>query len=276
MWAGNMRPFGLQVHSGSRSAFGADSDQQYRGVVRVVTGFSSLLLLAVAASGCSSTPSSAPAPRSTTTTELSPTTTEPSSTTTTLYSIERCGIGASSTDLHPNVDNRKLLLTQADGPPGYTYGAAQMASGPTVGASVPSYSPAVYESFGVPASNGGGGGQEVIGEVDSSNAASQLAQQVESNIVSCEGGEQVSLPTSVPGITAETYEYRLVRYDGWVRTATATVAKGSYIVSLQWSNNNTCPTYGGYPCPPAPTSPPPMPSASDMAELVNAALAKIG
>jgi hypothetical protein len=261
--------FGLQVHSGSRSTFGADSDQQYRGVVRVVTGFSSLLLLAVAASGCSSTPSSAPAPRSPTTTELS-------STTTTLYSIERCGGITSSSDLHPNVDNRKLLLTQADGLPDYTYGAAQMASGRTVTASVPSYSPAVYESFQVPPSDGGWGGQEVIGEVGSSNAASQLAQQVESNIVSCEGGEQVTLPTSVPGVTAETYQYALSRFNGWVRNAIATVAKGSYIVSFQWSNSNTCSTYGGTPCPPAPTSPPPMPSASDMADLVNAALAKIG
>jgi hypothetical protein len=235
--------------------------------VRVVTG--SLLLLAVAASGCSSTPSSAPAPRSTTATELSPTTT-------TLYSIEQCGGITSSSDLRPNVDNRKLLLTQAGGTPGYTYGAAKMASGPTVMASVPSYSPAVYESFQVPASDGGWGGQELIGDVGSSNTASQLAQQVESNIVSCEGAEQVSLPTSVPGVTAETRQFTLSRFNGWDRNATVTVAKGPYIVSLQWSNSNTCSTYSsGASCPPAPTTPPPMPSAPDMAELVNAALAKI-
>jgi hypothetical protein len=239
--------------------------------VRVVTGVSSLLLFAVAASGCSSTParapSSAPAPRSTTTPEVS-------STTTPLYSIEPCGGITSSSDLHHSVDNRKLLLTQADGPPGYTYGVAQLAGGPTVTASVPSYSLAVYESFQVPAN--GWGGQEVIGVVGSSESASQLAQRVESNIVSCEGGEQVPLPTSVPGVTAETYQFTLSRYDGWVRRATVTVATGPYIVSLQWSNSNTCSTYSGGSCPPAPTSPPPMPSASVMAELVNTALAKIG
>lgn len=191
-----------------RSYFGADSDRQYRDIVRVATGLSSLLLLAVAASACSSTPSSAPAPKSTTTTELpSTTTTELPSTTTPLYSIEQCGGITTSSDLRPNVDNRTLLLTLDDGPPGYTYGAAKMASGPTVTASVPSYSPAVYESFQVPASEGGGSGQEVIGEIDSSNAASQLAQQVEAHLVSCYGGKQVSLPTTVPGVTAETYQY---------------------------------------------------------------------
>ncbi len=252
----------------------------------MVTGLSSLLLLAVVASGCSSTPSSAPALRSTTTTELpspttttelpSTTTTDPSPTSTPLYSIEQCGGITTSSDLHPNVDNRTLLLTQNDGRPGYTYGASKMASGPTVTASVPSYSPAVYESFQVPASEGGASGQEVIGEVESSNAASQLAQQVEAHLVSCYGGEQVSLPTTVSGVTAETYQYGLSRFDGMVRSATVTVAKGRYIVSLQWSNGNTCTTYGGRSCPSSPTTPPPMPSTSDMAELVNAALAKIG
>ena len=112
----------------------ADSDQQYRGTVRLVTGLSSLLLIAVIASGCSSAPSSAPAPKSTITAELPssygdrrrPTsTTEPPSTATPLYSIEQCGGIATSSDLHPNVDNRTLLLTQADGPPGYTYGAGE-------------------------------------------------------------------------------------------------------------------------------------------------------
>jgi hypothetical protein len=203
------------------------------------------------------------------------TTTTLSSTATTLYSIEQCGGITSSSDLHPNVDNRRLLLSQGDGPPGYTFGAARTAGGPTVTASVPSSSPAVYESFHVTASDGGWGGQEVIGEVESSSAAPQLAQQVESNIVSCDGGEQVSLPTSVPGVTAETYQYALSRFDGSVRAATVTVAKGPYIVSLQWTSSNTCTTYGGGSCPPAPTTPPPMPSASNMAELVNAALAKI-
>ena len=269
--------FGHQVHSSSWNYFEADSDQQYRGIVRVITGFSSLLLLAVAGSGCSSTPSSVRAPRSTTTTELpSATTTEPSPTTTPLYSIEQCGGITTSSDLHPSVDNRTLLLIQDDGPPGYTYGASKMASGPTVTASVPSYSPAVYESFQVPASEGGGSGQEVIGEVDTSNAASQLAQQVEAHLVSCYGGDQVSLPTLVPGVTAETYQFGLRRYDGWVRSATVTVPKGPYVVSLQWSNNNSCTTYGGGSCPPPPKNPPPMPSTSDMADLVNAALAKIG
>ena len=151
-----------------------------------------------------------------------------------------------------------------------------MASGPTRHRSVPSYSPAVYESFQIPMSEGGGTGQEVIGEVDSSNVASQLAQQVEAHLVSCDGGEQVSLPTTVPGVTAETYQYGLSRSDGLVRSATVTVAKSRYIVSLQWSNSNTCTTYGGGTCPPPPTSPPSLPSTSDMAEFVNAALAKIG
>jgi hypothetical protein len=54
------------------------------------------------------------------------------------------------------------------------------------------------------------------------------------------------------------------------------VSKGPYIVSLQWSNSNSCSTYGGSSCPPTPTAPPQMPNASQMAELVNAALAKIG
>jgi hypothetical protein len=147
-----------------------------------------------------------------------------SSTTTPLYSIEPCGGITTSSDLHPNVDNRKLLLTQADGPSGYTYGIAKRASGPTVGASVPSYAPAAYESFQVPAN--GWGGQEVIGVVWSSKSASQLAQQVESNTVSCEGGEQIPLPTSVPGVTAETYQFTPSRFNGWDRDATVTVAKG--------------------------------------------------
>jgi hypothetical protein len=47
-----------------------------------------------------------------------------------------------------------------------------MASGPTVTGSVPSFSPAVYESFQVPAS--GWGGQEVIGVVGSSESASHI------------------------------------------------------------------------------------------------------
>ena len=116
----------------------------------------------------------------------------------------------------------------------------------------------------------------MIGEVDSSNAASQLAEQVEAHLVSCYGGEQLSLPTTVPGVTAETYQYGLSRFDGLVRSATVTVAKGAYIISLQWTNSNTCTTYSGGSCPHAPTTPPQMPSTSDMAELVNSALAKIG
>ena len=55
-----------------REDMGADSER-YCGVVRVVTGISSMLQVAIAASGCSGTPSSAPAPRSTTTTEVSST-----------------------------------------------------------------------------------------------------------------------------------------------------------------------------------------------------------
>jgi hypothetical protein len=132
----------------------AGPDQQYRGAVRLVTRISSLLVIAVVASGCSRATSSAPAPKSATTAELPSATTEPPSTTTTtelpssatpLSSIEQCGGITTSSDLHPNVDNRTLLLTQADGPQGYAYGPARMASGPSVTASVPSYSPAVYE-----------------------------------------------------------------------------------------------------------------------------------
>ncbi len=89
-------------------------------------------------------------------------------------------------------------------------------------------------------------------------------------------GNSLLLPTTVPGVTAETYQYGLSRFDGLVRSATVTVAKGPYIVSLQWTNSNTCTTYGDRSCPPRPTTPPQMPSTSDMAELVNSALAKIG
>src|ERR1700689_4973972 len=134
-------------------------------------GLSSLILFAVAATGCGA-PSSAPAPRSPTTTGAPATTGVP--TTTTLYSIEPCGGITSSSDLYPSVDNRSLLLTQGDGPTGYTYGAAKISSGPTITASVPSYSPAVYESFQFSLSAGGWGGQEVIGVVDSANAAAEL------------------------------------------------------------------------------------------------------
>lgn len=232
-------------------------------------------MLAVVASGCG-TPTSAPASTRSSTTASSPTATS-SSTTTPLYSIETCGGITTSSDLHPSIDNRNLLLTDADGPTGYTYGVAKIASGPTVTASVPSYSPAVYESFQVPAAHSGSGGQEVIGLVGSADAATQLAQQVESHLVSCDGGEQVSLPTSIPGVSAETYTFQLSHYDGWVAKATVTVPKGPYIVSLQWSNSNTCSTYvEPNSCPPAPTAPPQMPSAPEMAQLVNAALAKIG
>jgi hypothetical protein len=158
------------------STFGTDLASSIVGVVRVLTGCSSLLLVAVAAAGCSAAPSSVPALRSTTTTGLSPTpTAEASSTTTTLFSIEPCGGTTSGSDIHPDVDNQTLLLTHAAGPPDYTYGAPQVASGPKVIASVPSYSPAVYESFQVPARNGGWSGQEVIGEVSSTDVASQLA-----------------------------------------------------------------------------------------------------
>lgn len=250
--------------------------------MRVVRGLSSLLVLAATVAGCG-TPSSSPVPRSTATTEtpspstgLSPTTSAPPTTTTSPYSIETCGGITSSADVHPGVDNRSLLLTQADGPAGYTYGAAKIAGGPIVSASVPSSSPAVYESFEVPAGEGGGGGQEVIGVVDSPGAASQLAQQVQADLVSCDHGDQVPLPTSVPGVSAATSQFSLSRSNGWVSNATVTVSEGPYIVSLQWSNSNTCSTYGGGPCPPPPTAPPPIPSSSEMAQLVNAALAKIG
>jgi hypothetical protein len=94
--------------------------------------------------------------------------------------------------------------------------------------------------------------------------------------VSCHGGEWVSLPTSVPGVTAATYQFTPSRFSGVVRNASVTVAQGPCIVSLQWSNSNTCTTYGGGSCPPPATTPPAMPSASAMADLVNAALMKIG
>ena len=235
--------------------------------MRATRGLSALIVLAVAASGCG-TPSSAPVPKSPTTTSAP--TTNP------LYSIEPCGGITTSSDLYPSSDNRSLLLTDTDGPTGYTYGVAKIANGPTVTASVPSYSPAVYESFQAAAPNGGSGGQEVIGVVGSADVATQLAQEVESNLVSCYGGEQVPLSTSVPGVSAETYTFALSRSSGWVSNATVTVSRGPYIVSLQWTNSNSCSTYSGSSCPPAPTAPPQMPSASEMAQLVNAALAKIG
>jgi hypothetical protein len=257
--------------------------------MRVVAGAAFALTLAVAASGCSASSSppkrgAAPAPTSTSpaatptsTTTAPPVSTAPPTalTTSTPYAIEPCGGITTSVDLHPSVDNRALLLTPADGPPDYSYGAAQVAGGPTVVASVPSLAPAVYQSFHVPATDGGWGGQEVIGQVDAPGSATELAQQVESNIHSCEGGDQMALP-GLPGVVADTYQFGLSRSQGSSSDATITVAEGSYIVSLQWNNSNTCSTYAGGPCPPPPTAPPPMPSASEMTQLVQQALAKIG
>ena len=150
-----------------------------------------------------------------------------------------------------------------------------MAGGPTITASVPSFAPAVYESFQVPAGEGGGSGQEVIGFVSSAGTAARLADQVQADLVSCYGGDQVPLPTSAPGVSAETYHFALSRTNGWVSTATVTVPEGPYIVSLQWSNSNTCSSYAGAGCPPPPAAPPPVPSASQMAQLVDAALGKL-
>ncbi len=250
-------------------------DQGYRDVVRALVGCSSLaVVLAVATVGCSGPPTSAPPARSTAP-AVFPSTTGLSTTTTTLLSIEPCGGIASSSDLHPDVDNRSLLLTQDGSPQGYEFGVPQVAKGPTIIASVPSSSPAVYESLVVPASLGGWGGQEVIGEVESSEVASQLAHQVESDLVSCYGGPQVALPTSRPGVTAETYAFGLSRSNGSIRNATVTVAQGRFIVSLQWHASNTCSTYGGGACPPPAASAPAMPSALNMAEVVDAALTRI-
>lgn len=240
-----------------------------------------LVLLAVPLAGCG-TPSAAPGPKSTTTTLFRPTSTEEPSTSapptskTAPYAVEPCGGITTSSDVHPNIDNRDLLLSRADGPPGYSYGQPKTAGGPTVTAPVPSSAPAAYESFHVAAGEGGGTGQEVIGFVGSPETATQLAHQVQADLVSCDGGDQVPLPTSTPGVSAEMYHFALSRSDGWVSNATVTVPDGSYIVSLQWSNSNTCSTYGGAPCPPPPTVPPAVPSASQMAQVVNSALAKIG
>ena len=161
-------------------------------------------MLAVVASGCG-TPTSAPTSTRSSIAASSPSTLSSSTTTPTttpLYSIETCGGITTSSDLHPSIDNRNLLLTDADGPTGYAYGVAKIASGPTVTASVPSYSPAVYESFQVPAADSGSAGQEVIGLVGSADAATQPTQQVESPCLLQWRGTGISTDVDSRGIRA--------------------------------------------------------------------------
>jgi hypothetical protein len=210
----------------------------------------------------------------TATNPVTTTTTLPSATPTTVpaFSMETCGGIITDVNEQPNVSLEGLLLTADDAPAGYTTPGPMTtgSAGPQFSASVPSIVPAYWIHFAAPASNaqGAAGGSylsETLGQVASPDEAAQWVTRITAaeQLPQClYSGQATALGGSVPSLTV--VESAGGSRAGSLNEYTVLAAKGPYVVNIMWGTSTT-----------SQAGAPPLPSLTELAALVDQALALV-
>ena len=200
------------------------------------------------------------------------------------FTMEPCGQIITNPNLRPPVKNTPLLLTSADRPPGYTDGGRKITT-PSLhqfAASVPSITPVVSTVFsmntGPPAYPWGTlytkSINETLGDVGSTELAAEMVARIqalwqEPQCSNSNGESTLVIPGSVPNLLA--YGGPFGGCAVGLVDATVLVAKGPYVINMRWANQ-----VNGYRATqPSGSCTPPLPTTSEMATTVAAALAHI-
>jgi hypothetical protein len=200
------------------------------------------------------------------------------------FLVEPCASIVGSPPARSHLDLRPFLLAAAQLPAGAVVDDPQQTSS-TVSrtyASVPTTSPAAYEGItllaGTTTPGGSGGGlglNEVIGDVGSVGLARPLLSELDADMTgpNCNSSNRqtIPLPGTSPPVSATIMggESRA----GSVLGERLFAAKGSRLLCLTWNSGNT--VNGSGPGNSSPPNPAPLPDASEMAQVLNAALALI-
>jgi hypothetical protein len=218
------------------------------------------------------------------TSEASPTTTTSTPMSAPGFFVEPCAAIVGSPPLTSNLDLRPFLLTAAQLQAGAVINGPHQTSTtpaePETYASVPTTSPAAYENITLhgattPAGTAVVGLSEVIGDVGSSSFASQWLSMLNADLngpgCNASGKDVVPLPGTNPPVSA-TFGTGAQRG----RTefgVTLFAAKGSRLVYLSWGSDVS--VNGGGDVPGRLPRLPPRPDKSEVAQVVNTALARI-
>lgn len=197
------------------------------------------------------------------------------------FFVEPCANIVGSPLVTSSVDLQPFLLSAAQLPAGAIIdGPHQTSSTPPIYASVPTTSPAAYENISLSGASTRAGTadvslSEVIGDVGSASFASQLLSMldVDLNGPGCNpsGEDMVLLPGTSPPVSA-TLSAGTQRGRSELG-ARLFAAKGSRLVCLTWGSGVSVRGSGDVPgrLPPLP----PLPDKSEMARVLNSALALI-
>lgn len=191
------------------------------------------------------------------------------------FAMETCGGILTDQNLRPTVSLQGFLLTPDDVPSGYTTkgGHTTGTTGAEFSASVPSTVPVWYIHFSKRPDVGQAEARtlpfyaisETIGEVGSAEVATQQVARIMAALGQGQcnpDGSSVPVPGSVPGLTA--IEGFGGSSAGSLADATVLVAKGPYVVNVMWSSQSLSETAALT-----------LPTPSEIASLVNTALARI-
>ncbi len=235
--------------------------------------------LAAVAAGCSTshgTPTSTAAhrPRA----AASTTTSAPLSAAS--FTFGPCADIVTSPDLTPHDDLRPLLLAAADVPSGtLTHGPDQTStSDPTMAASVPSTSPAAYETITLDEDDAPGGTAtltlaEVVGDVGSPTLAAQMLTKLDAAVIGphCSpASDVVILPGFDPPVTVAISGGQAS--SGSVRSERLFTAQGSRLLCLTWTSDVAVNASGVDPEPALPA----LPDTGTMSQELTTALAHLG
>jgi hypothetical protein len=196
------------------------------------------------------------------------------------FSVEPCADIVRSPLLRSDTDQQPLLLSAAQLPVGASIDGPHQTSTTesTMVASVPSTSPAAYETVTLSQDTSPGGTvtltlDEVIGDVGSVNFARQFLSALDADLngPNCNpnGADTVSLPGSNPPTTATLSAGQ--GSNGSIRSERLFAAKGSRLLCLTWTSQLVVSPSGLNPEPTVP----PLPDGSAMAQTLDTALALI-
>jgi hypothetical protein len=200
------------------------------------------------------------------------------------FFVEPCAAIVGSPSLTSNLDLRPFLLTAAQLPAGVVIDGPHHTSTtpgqPMTYASVPTTSPAAYENISLSHTSTAGGGalrglSEVIGDVGSATFANQLLSVLDADLAGPTCGsdgrpDMVPLPGTIPPVSAAVSGG--TQRSGSESGAKLFAAKGSRLICLTWSSSST---YNGFGPPKSVPNLPPLPDASEIAQVLKSALALI-
>jgi hypothetical protein len=224
----------------------------------------------------------------TTSTSQAPTTTTvPAPFSASSFFVEPCAAIVGSPPLTSNLDLRPFVLTSAQLPAGAVIDGPHQTSTtpaePMTYASVPTTSPAAYENISLsqtttPSGGAGRSLSEVIGDVASASFALQLLSMLDTDLTgpSCGSNgkpDMVLLPGTNPPVTAAVSGGQA--RSGSVSGARLFAAKGSRLLCLTWGSSSTYNGFGHFGAANSLPNLPPLPDASEMAQVLKTALALI-